>query len=102
MKIALRTTALAYLAALVLVPLGMILFRTFEDGFVAFWESVTTPASISAISMSLTIVAIVVPLNVVFGVAACEAVAQVGEDLHLALAEQVHRLVEHVRAVVRQ
>ena len=33
--------------ALVLVPLGMILFRTFEDGFVAFWESVTTPAAIS-------------------------------------------------------
>ena len=67
MKLALRTTALAYLGALVLVPLGMILFRTFEDGFVAFLESVTTPASISAISMSLTIVAIVVPLNVVFG-----------------------------------
>ena len=45
----------------------MILFRAFEDGLLAFWESVTTPASIAAISMSLTIVAIVVPLNVVFG-----------------------------------
>ena len=44
------TAALAYLGALVLVPLGMILYRTFEDGFVAFWESVTTPAAISAIS----------------------------------------------------
>ena len=36
MRIALRTAALGYLGVLVLVPLGMILFRTFEDGFVAF------------------------------------------------------------------
>jgi sulfate transport system permease protein len=68
MRLALRTTALAYLGALVLVPLGMILYRAFEHGLVAFWESVTTPASIAAVSLSLTIVAIVVPLNVVFGV----------------------------------
>ena len=54
----------------------MILFRTFEDGLVAFWESVTTPASISAISLSLTIVAIVVPLNVVFGLVTALALAR--------------------------
>ena len=42
-RLALRIVALGYLVALVLVPLGMIFFRTFEDGFVAFWESVTTP-----------------------------------------------------------
>jgi sulfate transport system permease protein len=67
MRLTLRFLALGYLGALVLVPLGMILYRTFENGFVAFWESVTTPAAISAISLSLTIVAIVVPLNVIFG-----------------------------------
>jgi sulfate transport system permease protein len=67
-RLTLRTIALAYLGALVLIPLGMILYRSFEHGLVAFWESVTTPASISAITLSLTIVAIVVPLNVVFGV----------------------------------
>jgi sulfate/thiosulfate transport system permease protein len=75
-RIALRTAALAYLGALVLVPLAMILFRTFEDGFVAFYESVTTPAAISAISLSLTIVAIVVPLNVVFGLVTALALAR--------------------------
>jgi sulfate transport system permease protein len=75
-RVALRTLALGYLLVLVLVPLGMILFRTFEDGFVAFWESVTTPASIAAISMSLTIVAIVVPLNVVFGLVTALALAR--------------------------
>lgn len=72
----LRTLALAYLFVLVLVPLGMILFRTFEDGLVAFWESVTTPAAISAISLSLTIVAIVVPVNVIFGLVTALALAR--------------------------
>jgi sulfate transport system permease protein len=76
MRLALRTTALAYLAALVLVPLGLILYRTFEHGFVAFWQSVTTPAAISAIGLSLTIVAIVVPLNVLFGVITALALAR--------------------------
>ena len=75
-KLALRLAALGYLFLLVLVPLGMILFRTFEDGFVAFWQSVTTPASISAISLSLTIVAIVVPLNVIFGLVTALALAR--------------------------
>jgi len=75
-RITLRIVALGYLFVLVLVPLGMILFRTFEDGFIAFWESVTTPASISAISLSLTIIAIVVPLNVIFGLVTALALAR--------------------------
>ena len=75
-RLTLRTLALSYLFVLVLVPLGMILYRTFEHGLVAFWESITTPAAISAISMSLTIVAIVVPLNVVFGVVTALALAR--------------------------
>lgn len=64
----LRALALAYLLVLVAVPVAFILFRTFEPGLVAFWESITTPAAIAALNVSLRIVAIVVPLNVVFGV----------------------------------
>jgi len=75
-RLTLRTLALSYLFVLVLVPLGMILYRTFEHGLAAFWESITTPAAISAISMSLTIVAIVVPLNVCFGVVTALALAR--------------------------
>ena len=75
-RLTLRTLALSYLFVLVLVPLGMILYRTFEHALVAFWESITTPAAISAISMSLTIVAIVVPLNVCFGVVTALALAR--------------------------
>jgi sulfate/thiosulfate transport system permease protein len=76
MKLALRTTALAYLGALVLIPLGMIFYRTFEHGFTAFWDSVSTPAAVSALSLSLIIVAIVVPLNVVFGLVTALALAR--------------------------
>ncbi len=54
----------------------MIFYRTFEDGFVAFWEQVTTPAGISALNLSLIIVAIVVPLNVIFGVVTALALAR--------------------------
>ena len=75
-RLTLRTLALGYLFVLVLIPLGMILYRAFEHGLVAFWESITTPAAISAITMSLTIVAIVVPLNVVFGVVTALALAR--------------------------
>jgi len=63
-----RLVALAYLAVLVIVPVGLILVRTFEKGFGAFVASITTPAAISALQLSLLVVAIVVPLNVAFGV----------------------------------
>ena len=39
-----------------------------RPGLAAFVESITTPAAISALNLSLLIVAIVVPVNVVFGV----------------------------------
>ena len=67
-RLTLRTVALGYLFALVVVPLLVILYRTFERGIGAFIESISTPAAISALHLSLLIVAIVVPVNVVFGV----------------------------------
>ncbi|MDO9356373.1 MAG: sulfate ABC transporter permease subunit CysW [Solirubrobacteraceae bacterium] len=75
-RLTLRTVALTYLFLLVAVPIVLIFYRTFEDGFVAFWESITTPAAISALSLSLLIVAIVVPLNVIFGIATALALVR--------------------------
>jgi sulfate transport system permease protein len=63
-----RYVALAYLAVLLIVPVSLILWRTFAPGFGAFVASITTPAAISALQLSLLVVAIVVPLNVIFGV----------------------------------
>ncbi|RAV12763.1 sulfate ABC transporter permease subunit CysW [Mycolicibacterium sp. GF69] len=64
----LRYLALAYVLVLVVVPVGLILWRTFSPGVSAFVASITTPAAISALHLSLLVVAIVVPLNVLFGV----------------------------------
>lgn len=67
-RISLRTIVLGYLFVLLIVPIGVILYRTFEHGFVAFYHAISTPAAISALNVSLLIVAIVVPINVIFGI----------------------------------
>lgn len=77
-RITLRVVALLYLLVLLVVPIGVILYRSFSHGIVAFWEWITTPAAISALQLSLLIVAIVVPLNVVFGIVTALALARSG------------------------
>ncbi|NEW47606.1 sulfate ABC transporter permease subunit CysW [Nocardia cyriacigeorgica] len=67
-RLSLRVVALGYLFVLLVLPLGVILFRTFGDGIGAFLDSISTPAAISAFNLSMIIVAIVVPVNVVFGI----------------------------------
>jgi sulfate/thiosulfate transport system permease protein len=64
----LRVLALGYLAVLLLVPVGLVFYRTFEPGLGAVIDSVTTPAAISAFWLTLEIAAIAVPLNTVFGI----------------------------------
>jgi sulfate transport system permease protein len=66
--IGLRSVALLYLFVLLVVPIGVILTRTFENGIGAFIDSITTPAAVSALNLSLLIVVIVVPINVIFGI----------------------------------
>jgi len=63
----LRTAAIAYLSALLLVPVGMIFYKTFEHGFSTAWDAITTPNAIHAIELTLLMVAIAIPLNTVFG-----------------------------------
>lgn len=75
-RLGLRSVALVYLFVLLLVPVGLIFWRSFEHGFGQFWEWITTPAAISALQLSLLIVVIVVPLNVVFGIVMAIALAR--------------------------
>jgi sulfate transport system permease protein len=71
-----RIVVLAYVGVLLLLPVGVILWRTFGEGLGAFAASVSTPAAISAFHLSLLIVAVVVPVNVVFGVVLAIAVVR--------------------------
>jgi sulfate transport system permease protein len=66
----LRIVGLGYLAILLAAPLFMVFYRTFEEGFGAFWDAITSDAAIHALQMTLIIAAIAVPLNAIFGVTA--------------------------------
>ena len=66
----LRTFALGYLAMLLLVPVGMIFYRTFEHGFAAAWDAVTQPDALHALKLTIEVALIAVPLNTIFGIVA--------------------------------
>jgi len=65
----LRLIAFGYLGVLLVVPVGLVFYRTFEHGVAAVWDSITTPAAVSAFWLTIEVAAIAVPLNVVFGIA---------------------------------
>jgi sulfate/thiosulfate transport system permease protein len=64
----LRAVGLAYLALLLVLPVGMVFYRTFEHGVAAAWAAVTTPDAIHAFWLTLLMVAVAVPANTVFGI----------------------------------
>jgi sulfate/thiosulfate transport system permease protein len=65
----LRAVALGYLAAVLLVPVGAVVWRALGDGVAPVWQAVTTPDALHAFWLSLLIAGIAVPLNTLFGVA---------------------------------
>jgi sulfate/thiosulfate transport system permease protein len=64
----LRALALGYLGALLIAPVGMIFYKTFENGLAPPLEAVTSPEGLHALQLTLLMVAVAVPLNTVFGV----------------------------------
>jgi sulfate/thiosulfate transport system permease protein len=75
-RISLRIAALAYLAVLLLVPVGLVFYRTFQPGLRSVWDSVTTPAAIHAFWLTIEVALIAVPLNALFGVVAALAIVR--------------------------
>jgi sulfate/thiosulfate transport system permease protein len=75
-RIGLRTVALGYLALLLIIPIGVVFYRTFEHGLDAVYDAVTTPAAISAFWLTITVTAIAVPLNTIFGILCALALAR--------------------------
>jgi sulfate transport system permease protein len=67
-RYALRFGALGYLALLLLLPVGLVFYRTFEHGFQPAWDAVTNSEALHALWLTLIIAAIAVPLNTLFGV----------------------------------
>jgi sulfate transport system permease protein len=53
----------------VILPLLVMVGRTFEDGIGEFVESITAPEAVAAVTLSLQVAAVAVVVNTVFGVA---------------------------------
>ncbi len=66
--LSLRAFALLYLFVLLLLPVGVVFWRTFEHGFAVAWQWMSTPAAVSAFWLTVLVAVIAVPLNTIFGV----------------------------------
>ena len=76
-RIGLRVVALGYLALLLLIPVGVVFYRTFEHGIGAvLGRRSRRRRRIHAFWLTLVMVAIAVPLNTVFGVLAALALVR--------------------------
>ncbi|MFD2249059.1 sulfate transport system permease protein [Pseudochelatococcus lubricantis] len=68
--------AFVFLALFLLLPLITVFLEAFKRGFDTYLAAFSEPDAQSAIRLTLTVAAIAVPLNLVFGVAASWAIAK--------------------------
>jgi sulfate transport system permease protein len=64
----LRVLGLGYVGLLLVAPLILIFYKTFEHGLAPPLDAITSPDGLHALKLTLITVAIAVPLNTVFGV----------------------------------
>jgi len=69
-RLALRCAALGYLGILLMLPLALICYRTFEHGASPVWRALSSSGAVHALLLSLGIAAVAVLVNVGFGVVA--------------------------------
>jgi sulfate transport system permease protein len=67
-RLTLRLIALGYVGLLLLFPVGLIAWRTFEGGVGPVWSTITSPDALHALWLTVLIALIAVPANTVFGV----------------------------------
>ncbi len=81
-------TALFFLGIFLFGPILVVFLNAFGKGIGPYWRALTEPAAISAIRLTLWVAAIVVPCNLIFGLAAAWAVTKFnffGKKILLAL-----------------
>jgi sulfate transport system permease protein len=64
----LRVIALAYLLFLLILPVGLVCYRTFEKGAAKVWDAVSSPAATHALQVTAETAGIAVVCNTIFGV----------------------------------
>jgi sulfate transport system permease protein len=68
--------ALAALGLFIVLPLAAVFVQAFEKGWALYRDTILQPETVSAIELSLLAVAISVPMNTVFGLAAAWAITK--------------------------
>lgn len=68
--------ALAFLSFFIVLPLISIFITAFQKGAEVYFDAISHPDALSAIKLTLTVVAIAVPLNAIFGVMAAWALTK--------------------------
>lgn len=75
-KWTLLVVALGFLGLFVVLPLAVVFVEALKEGIGPFFDALSHPDTVSAIKLSLAAVALAVPLNIVFGVAAAWAIGR--------------------------
>jgi len=68
--------SLGFLAALLFAPLATVFITALSKGWAMYFESFKDEDTLAAIKLTLTVAAIVVPTNTIFGIAAAWAIAK--------------------------
>src|SRR5258705_310231 len=75
-RVVLIGVAMAFLVLFLFMPLVAVFAKAFEKGAAAYVAAIADPTAMEAIRLTLVVASIVVPINLVFGVAAAWAVAK--------------------------
>jgi sulfate transport system permease protein len=67
-KWALRWIAVVYLGVLIMLPVIVVLSRTFEHGLAPVWDALTSPLALHAFRVTAIVAGLAVIINTVFGV----------------------------------
>ena len=80
--------AILFVGLFLVIPLIAIFAQAFEKGLSAYWAAIAEPETWAAVELTLLTAAIVVPLNLLFGLAASWAMAKfqfIGKNLLITL-----------------
>jgi sulfate transport system permease protein len=75
-RLVLTAVVLAFLGLFLLLPLAAVFVEAFRKGAEAYFASFQDPDALAAIRLTLTVAAIAVPLNLLFGLAAAWAITK--------------------------
>lgn len=75
-EVILITIALTFFILILLIPLVAVFIKAFEQGARVYFAAIIDPIALQAIKLTLSTIAIVVPINTAFGLTAAWAVAK--------------------------